>query len=350
MNAHLILIAEIFTLAGLISLFVLYFCSPARAQSTAFATAHRYASTGRYEQALSTLKNVETTYPRTPFAAEAAYQRAHIFRDSLRRPVDAMACYASIASTYAPIAFPDKNHAVAERLALAGKLDVANSKHPLYQIVALFNKLARGSYALAIFFLSLAVRILLAPLTWRQIKESKKMQALQPEMEKLQKAHSDDIATLSSSIRKLQQENGVHPYLGAVIGLAQAIVFIVMYNAVALYQYHVIGSTFLWIGTPFAAHNGTWLASTLCDPDMGLAALYALTMLVTQRLIQWASVDVLGKPVTPLASFMGPAMAFVMVYLWRSPSAFVLYWTISTAVGCIVECVARRRLTGTVSA
>ena len=343
------LIAEIFTIAGLISLFVLYFCSPARAQSTEFATAHRYAGAGRYEQALSTLKRVEATYPHSPFAAEAAYEQALIYRDRLRRPVDAMACYASIGSTYATTAFPHKAMAVIERVALAKQLDAVNARHPLYRVIAFFDKLAYGSYAGALFLLSLIVRLLLAPLTLRQIRETKKAQALGPEMEKLQKEHSSDLAALSTAIRRLQSENGVHPYLGALIGLAQAVVFIAVYNAVTLYQYHVIGSTFLWIGTPFAAHHGTWLASTLCDPDLGLAALYALVTFATQRLITWANADISAKPVPPVASAIGPAMAFVMVYLWHSPSAFVLYWTISTAVGCIVECVARRRLAGTVS-
>lgn len=349
MNAHLMLIAEIFTLAGLISLFVLYFCSPARGQS-AFVTAQRYASTGRYEMALSTLGAVETAHPHTPIAAEAVYQRAHVYRDSLRRPVDAMASYAALASTYAGVSFPHKGAAVAERLTLAARLDTANSGRPLYKVIAFFSKLARGSYALAILLLSAVIRIALAPLTYRQMKEASKTQALQPEIDKLRKEHGNDIAALSTAIRKLQQDNGVHPYLGLLIGLGQAVVFLAMYNAVALYQYHVIGQSLLWIGTPFAARHGGWMASTLCDPDLALAAVYGLIMLLTQRITLWSSKGTSTAPAPALALVIGPLMATVMVYYLHSPAAFVLYWTISTIVGCVVDTVARRKLVGTVSA
>lgn len=267
----------------------------------------------------------------------------------------AMACYGTLATTYGSMAFPHKSVAVAERVALARRLDKMNAGHPLYLVIAFFAKLAKGSYPLAILLLSLVVRIALAPLTFRQIKKSKKMQDLQPKMAELQKRHSSDIAALSASIRKLQDENGIHPYLGAAIGLVQGLIFLAIYNAVTLYQYHVIGSSFLWIGTPFAVRHPGLLAPTLCDPDLGLACLYALTMFATQRIIARFSAPVAvdaatSKAVSPMLSLMGPIMAFVMVYVMRSPAAFVLYWMISTLIACVIECLARRRLVGKVEA
>lgn len=87
-----------------------------------------------------------------------------------------------------------------------------------------------GSYGVAIILLTLAVMILLMPLTLRATRSTIKMQAVQPELKKLQKKHKDDRETLNAELMKLYQENGINPVGGCLPVLAQAPVFIVLFQ------------------------------------------------------------------------------------------------------------------------
>ncbi len=87
-----------------------------------------------------------------------------------------------------------------------------------------------GSYGIAIILLTFSVMILLMPLTLRATRSTIKMQAVQPELKKLQKKHKDDRETLNAELMKLYQENGINPVGGCLPVLAQAPVFIVLFQ------------------------------------------------------------------------------------------------------------------------
>ena len=87
-----------------------------------------------------------------------------------------------------------------------------------------------GSYGFAIIMLTFAVMVLLMPLTLRATRSTIKMQAVQPELKRLQKKHKDDRETLNQEMMKLYQENGINPVGGCLPVLAQAPVFIVLFR------------------------------------------------------------------------------------------------------------------------
>jgi YidC/Oxa1 family membrane protein insertase len=100
------------------------------------------------------------------------------------------------------------------------------------QALAFFYSLpvVGGSYGFAIMLLTLAVMILLMPLTLRATRSTIKMQAVQPEMKRLQKKYKDDREQLNAELMKLYQENGINPVGGCLPVLAQAPVFIVLFQ------------------------------------------------------------------------------------------------------------------------
>jgi YidC/Oxa1 family membrane protein insertase len=86
------------------------------------------------------------------------------------------------------------------------------------------------SYALAIGMVSVAVMLLITPLTLKSTKGMLEMQSLQPEMKKLQNQYRGDRQRLNEEMMKLYQEHKVNPLASCLPLLAQMPVFIIMFR------------------------------------------------------------------------------------------------------------------------
>ena len=87
-----------------------------------------------------------------------------------------------------------------------------------------------GDYGLAIVLLTIAVRVLLIPLTIKQIRSMQAMQRLQPEIKRLQQTYKDDRQKLNEETMKFYKENKVNPLSGCLPLLLQMPLFIVLYR------------------------------------------------------------------------------------------------------------------------
>ncbi len=100
------------------------------------------------------------------------------------------------------------------------------------QVLALFYELpgVGGNYGVAIILLTIAVMIVLMPLTLRATRSTIKMQQVQPEMKRLQKEYKDDREAMNRELMALYSEHGINPIGGCVPMLAQLPVFLVLFN------------------------------------------------------------------------------------------------------------------------
>ncbi|MBN1333807.1 MAG: membrane protein insertase YidC, partial [Synergistales bacterium] len=85
-----------------------------------------------------------------------------------------------------------------------------------------------GSYGIAIILLTLIVRILLHPLSHKQMVGMQKMQKLQPRIKTLQEKYKDDKETLNREIMSLYKENKVNPAAGCLPLLVQLPILILL--------------------------------------------------------------------------------------------------------------------------
>jgi len=116
-------------------------------------------------------------------------------------------------------------------------------------LAALLSSFAGGTAAAAaIVLFTVAVRLLLSPLSYLQIRNERRRAALAPRLTDLQHKHRDDPATLVSETFALYRANGVGPLTGLLPGLVQAPVLMIMYR-VAL---NAPAGSFL--GVPLSAH------------------------------------------------------------------------------------------------
>jgi YidC/Oxa1 family membrane protein insertase len=86
------------------------------------------------------------------------------------------------------------------------------------------------SYAGAIALLTIVIMVLLTPLTLKGTKSMLAMQALQPEMKRLQAEHKGDRQKLNEEMMKLYQEHKINPIGGCLPLLLQAPVFIILFR------------------------------------------------------------------------------------------------------------------------
>ena len=85
------------------------------------------------------------------------------------------------------------------------------------------------SWGLSIVLLTVAVRAVLVPLTFRQIKGMVRMQALQPQMKEIQQKYKEDKPRQQQEIMSFYKENNVNPLASCLPMVLQLPVFISLY-------------------------------------------------------------------------------------------------------------------------
>jgi YidC/Oxa1 family membrane protein insertase len=130
-------------------------------------------------------------------------------------------------------------------------------------------------WAWSIVALTILVRIVLVPLTVRQIHSMQSLQAHAPEMKAIQQKYKGDRAKLNEELMKFYKENHINPAASCLPLLAQFPVFIALYFTLKHGTKHITGSwlhivpnisakaTSHWSGfLLLAIYGGSQIAST----------------------------------------------------------------------------------------
>jgi YidC/Oxa1 family membrane protein insertase len=216
-------------------------------------------------------------------------------------------------------------------------IELFNSfRDALYHVLTFFQELVEPlmgsqSYWFSIVMLTVAVRILLIPLTVKQVKSTRVMQELAPEIKKLQTKHKNDKTKLNEEMMALYKERGFNPMAGCWPLLAQMPFFFALYQVIYAKQIAggpnvLIGKTFF--GVPLQQH---WLQLDGWDKVFSAAGLtilalttaMSLTTYVSQRQLmnkQTAQVN----PQQQMIMKIMPLMFFVFAV--NVPLAVIIYW------------------------
>ena len=112
-----------------------------------------------------------------------------------------------------------------------------------YQLTA---TLGFPSYGLAIILMTLVIKMIMYPLTVKQVKSMKGMQILQPKMKELQTKYKDKPEKLQQEMIKLYKETGVNPMAGCLPLVLQMPIFIIIFYGLRDFTFN--GATsFLWL-------------------------------------------------------------------------------------------------------
>ncbi len=194
------------------------------------------------------------------------------------------------------------------------------------------DSLEAASWGLAIILLTIVVRLILFPLTWKQYRSAQSMQAVQPKIKELQKKYKSDRAKLQQETMKLYQEHHVNPFASCLPLLLQLPVFISLY-------YSISGrAAYLDQSVTEAIKNASFLwIDRLGDPNHVLLVFYVVTQLASTELTLTTMSDSRQK-------WMMRGMPIIFVFiLMNFPAGLFLYW-ITTNLWTIMQQLIIRRL------
>lgn len=216
-------------------------------------------------------------------------------------------------------------------------IEIFNSfRDALYHVLTFFQELVEPvmgsqSYWFSIVLLTIAVRILLIPLTVKQVKSTRVMQELAPEIKKLQAKHKNDKTKLNEEMMALYKERGFNPMAGCWPLLAQMPFFFALYQVIyrpviAGGPNVLLGKTFF--GVPLEQH---WLQLPGWDKIFSAAGLtilalttaMAVTTFISQRQLMNKQTAQVNPQQQMLMKIM-PLMFFVFAI--NVPLAVIIYW------------------------
>jgi YidC/Oxa1 family membrane protein insertase len=102
-----------------------------------------------------------------------------------------------------------------------------------------------GNWGFAIIILTICVRLILFPLTWKQIKSMVAMRRLKPEIDVINERFKDDAQQKQLAVMEVYRKNGVNPLSGCLPVVVQMPVWWALYATLqtAVELYH---TPFLW--------------------------------------------------------------------------------------------------------
>ncbi len=106
-----------------------------------------------------------------------------------------------------------------------------------------------GSYALAIIILTAIVKLALYPLSRSQLRATRKMQELQPQIDEIRRKYKNkDPQRMNQLTMELYKENNASPFAGCLPLLVQFPVLIGLYQALINFNYvNAADAGFFWI-------------------------------------------------------------------------------------------------------
>jgi YidC/Oxa1 family membrane protein insertase len=123
---------------------------------------------------------------------------------------------------------------------------VASILQPLENVMKSILDFFHGNvglpWAWSIVALTILVRIVLVPLTVRQIHSMQSMQAHGPQMKEIQRKYKGDRQKLNEELMKFYKENHINPAASCLPLLAQFPVFIALYFTLKHQSHHITGS------------------------------------------------------------------------------------------------------------
>lgn len=211
---------------------------------------------------------------------------------------------------------PSTTHTVKTEDLLQGNFWEKNVVYWFALMLDTFAKWFGGEYGFAILLLTIIVRTLILPLTLKQYRSSKAMQALQPELAKIKEKHKDNPQKQQEETMKLFQQHQVNPLAGCLPLIVQMPIFIALYNSIywnPLIREH----SFLGIKMGVPVNEQAWFAYLL-------PVLAALTTFVQSKMMASQQKTM---PMMQGIMLIFPVLIFVMALSF--PAALPLYWIFS---------------------
>jgi YidC/Oxa1 family membrane protein insertase len=208
-----------------------------------------------------------------------------------------------------------------------------------------------GSFALSVVILTLIIRTCLIPLTRKQLRSSREMQALAPKINELKAQYRNDPQGLMAAQQALYKEHGVSPMAGCLPLLIQMPFLYALYfsfttviNAINANKLTLINNDIY----PFLPHlsqlpdlHFLWTNLGHADPLHILPIVAAVLTLIQLRMAMPVRKKVAGSTQDPTTQATQTTMyimpLFTLFIGWSFASGLALYWCITTLFSALQQ-------------
>jgi YidC/Oxa1 family membrane protein insertase len=236
-------------------------------------------------------------------------------------------------------------------------------------MVFIHAHLVGGSWGLAIVGLTVLIRAVLVPLTFKQLKSMQEMQRLAPQINALKEKYKEDKQRQQQELMKFYQENKINPLASCLPLLMQLPVFISLFYMLRTdLKKHICGSSLV-------SHYNTlhptatvksiaylpakYLEKTSCDlvqphsakflflPDItnkatGVALIVLIVLYVGSQLASTLIATATADPNQRRLMLLLP-LVFVVI-LYRYPAGLLVYWITTNLWTIGQQSLIRRRM------
>src|SRR6266852_8285601 len=229
--------------------------------------------------------------------------------------------------------------------------------YPIFNVLMLLYHLF-GDFALSIIVLTIAITVMLLPLTLRQLKSAKAMLALQPELAEIRKRYPQDLKAQLEAKQELYKQYGISTASSYLPLLIQIPICIGLYSAFNIVLNHATLAHLNSIIYPFLPQlssvpniglnwftilNSAWHISLgVPDPTHILPILAGVVTFVQMRMSQPNAIAEIKDATMQLTQFMQFIMPLIMVLItifigWQLAAGLALYRTTSLLLNMIQQ-------------
>jgi YidC/Oxa1 family membrane protein insertase len=204
-----------------------------------------------------------------------------------------------------------------------------------------------GNFGIAIIMLTVCVRGLIFPISYKQTKNMARMQALKPELDRITEKYKTDMQKRSAAMQELYRKNNINPLGGCLPLFLQLPIFIGLYRSIMidahLRQAPLFGNWTHWVSdltAPDMLYNWSWLMPDFVNNGVGLFGLgpyFNLLPFITVSLFFVAQKLSMPPPTNEQAAMQQRMMkymnVFILLMFYRSASGLCLYFIVSSLWG-----------------
>ncbi len=188
------------------------------------------------------------------------------------------------------------------------------------------------SYGISIILMTIVIKIILYPLTFKSFQSMRKMSALQPKISEIKAQYKNNPQQMNREVQALYRKEKVNPMGGCLPMILQLPIFYGLYTALSS-MIELRNQSFLWIKD--LSMPDTVATVKMAVPLLGyriagqgftdiniLPFVMTATTLLQSKLTSGDQSNQQAKMMT----YLFPLMFFFI--FWNMPSGLVLYWTI----------------------
>ena len=234
-------------------------------------------------------------------------------------------------------------------------------------MVFIHNDVVGGSWGLAIVGLTVLIRAVMVPLTYRQLKSMQEMQRLAPEMSVIKEKYKDDKQRQQQELMKFYQEHKINPLASCLPLILQLPVFISLFYMLRTdLKKHICGSELVKHFNAAGHHaatvaqvSGKYIEKTTCNtvephsakflfiPDItskatGTVLIVLIVLYVGSQLASTLIATATADPSQRRLMLLLPVVFVVILY--RYPAGLLVYWITTNAWTIVQQSIIRRRL------